>query len=346
MIAKKHRIWDVIRVDDISATPKYLQIVHSTLKGIEAGQITVNDRLPSINEVSFELDVSRDTVEKSYRQLKSMGILESVPSKGYYIKNVDFEKPMKVLLLFNKLSAHKKIIFDAFVKELGQQVAIDFYVYNNDFALFKKLITAKKDEDYSHFVIIPYLLDFNDKVQEVVNMIPKEKLIILDKMVAGVNGEFGAVYENFEKDIYMALCQMLEKLRNYTSLKLIFPKQSCYPQEIQKGFLNFCQDFAFEATIIDNIKTENVTEGSVYINLMEDDLVILIKKIMNDNLVIGKQVGIISYNETPLKEIILDGITTISTNFREMGKTAARLVLEKSKDHVANLFEVNLRNSL
>jgi DNA-binding LacI/PurR family transcriptional regulator len=67
---------------------------------------------------------------------------------------------------------------------------------------------------------------------------------------------------------------------------------------------------------------------------------------MNDNLVIGKQVGIISYNETPLKEIILDGITTISTNFREMGKTAARLVLEKSKDHVANLFEVNLRNSL
>jgi DNA-binding transcriptional regulator YhcF (GntR family) len=144
MIAKKHRIWDVIRVDDISATPKYLQIVHSTLKGIEAGQITVNDRLPSINEVSFELDVSRDTVEKSYRQLKSMGILESVPSKGYYIKNVDFEKPMKVLLLFNKLSAHKKIIFDAFVKELGNKWQLIFMCTTTILLFSKSSLLPKK----------------------------------------------------------------------------------------------------------------------------------------------------------------------------------------------------------
>ncbi|WP_044171522.1 GntR family transcriptional regulator [Flectobacillus major] len=346
MIAKKQKIWDVIRVDDISATPKYLQIVHSTIKGIELGHIMVNDRLPSINEVSFELDVSRDTVEKSYRQLKHMGILESVPSKGYYIKNTDFEKPVKVLLLFNKLSAHKKIIFDAFVKELGQQVAIDFYVYNNDFSLFKKVLTAKKDEDYSHFVIIPYFLDDNGKVEEVVNMIPKEKLIILDKMVSGVHGEYGAVFENFEQDIYMALCQVVDRLRNYSKLKLMFPRNSCYPQEIRTGFLNFCQDYAFEASVVDNIKYEDVQEGEVYINLMEDDLVILIKKILNNNLKIGQQVGIISYNETPLKEIILDGITTISTNFKEMGKTAARLILEKDKSHIANQFEVNLRKSL
>ena len=44
---------------------------------------------------------------------------------------------------------------------------------------------------------------------------------------------------------------------------------------------------------------------------------------MNDNLVIGKQVGIISYNETPLKKIILNGITTISTDFEAMGIEAA-----------------------
>ncbi len=346
MIAKKQKIWDIIRVDDISATPKYLQIVHSTLKGIESGQIAVNDRLPSINEVSFELDVSRDTVEKSYRQLKQMGILESVPSKGYYIKNTDFEKPKKVLLLFNKLSAHKKIIFDSFVRELGQQVAIDFYVYNNDFSLFKKIISAKKDENYSHFVVIPYFLDDNGKVEEVVNLIPRDKLIILDKFVAGLQGIYGAVYENFEHDIYNALTQVLDRLRNYSTLKLIFPKNSCYPYEIQKGFLNFCQDFAFDGHVVDNIKHEEVQTGEVYINLMEDDLVILIKKILNNHLRVGKDVGVISYNETPLKEIILDGITTISTNFTEMGKSAARLILDKSKKHVANPFEVNVRNSL
>ena len=42
--------------------------------------------------------------------------------------------------------------------------------------------------------------------------------------------------------------------------------------------------------------------GEVYINLMENDLVILIEKILAAGLKVGKDVGIISYNETPLKK--------------------------------------------
>ena len=44
------------------------------------------------------------------------------------------------------------------VAALGNNAAIDFYIYNNDFALFRKLLT-NKTEDYTHFVIIPHFIE-------------------------------------------------------------------------------------------------------------------------------------------------------------------------------------------
>jgi DNA-binding LacI/PurR family transcriptional regulator len=63
----------------------------------------------------------------------------------------------------------------------------------------------------------------------------------------------------------------------------------------------------------------------VYINLLEDDLVILLDMLQQTNFKVGKDIGIISYNETPLKRFIFNGITTISTNFKQMGESAARI---------------------
>src|SRR6201985_1848484 len=133
-------IFDWIRVDEFAATPKYLQLTNSILKAIETGKIRKNDLMPSINELSFELEISRDTAEKGYKYLKKMGVLGSVPGKGYFIQNAEVRPAPKVFLLFNKLSAHKKIIYDAFTAALGEYVVVDFYIYNNDFGLFKKLL--------------------------------------------------------------------------------------------------------------------------------------------------------------------------------------------------------------
>lgn len=60
-----------------------------------------------------------------------------------------------MFLLFNKLSAHKKIIYDSFVSAIGEAAAIDFYVYDTNFSLFKKLLLNCK-EDYNYYVIIPH----------------------------------------------------------------------------------------------------------------------------------------------------------------------------------------------
>ncbi|PWS31529.1 GntR family transcriptional regulator [Pedobacter paludis] len=334
-----------IHVDEYSSTPKYKQLTNAILSAIESGKLKKNSLLPSINELSFGLEMSRDTAEKGYRHLKKLGVVDSVPGKGYFIINTDFSRKLKICLLFNKLSTHKKITYDAFTKAIGEHAAIDFYIYNNDFALFKKLLISKKD-DYSHFVIIPHFLEGGENAHEIINTIPKEKLIILDKLLPGITGDYAAAYENFAQDIYAALEQALDRLSNYNTLKIIFPKNSYFPQEILTGFYRFCQQYAFAHKVIHNIKDEEITVGEVYINLMEDDLVMLIERLITLKLKIGEDVGVISYNETPLKRIILDGITTISTDFNQLGTQAAEFILSGRTDKIEIPFYLNLRKSL
>ncbi len=334
-----------IVLDDLSATPKYLQLVQSVIKAISIGKIKNDDVLPSINEMSFEFDISRDTAEKAYKYLKKLGVLGSVPGKGYFVKNTDVKSDIKVFLLFNKLSAHKKIIYDSFVKNLGDSAVVDFYIYDNDFNFFKRLLT-NAGKHYSHFVIITHFLDGGENVYELLNSIPKEKLLLLDKLVTGVNGDFSAVYENFEKDIYGALEQAIEQLKKYDTIKIILPEHTYFPNEIVKGFKKFCHQYAFSDAVVNEVRQEMVQKGTAYICLMEDDLVALIENVNEIKLKIGKDVGIISYNETPLKKLILEGITTVSTDFEEMGRSAAQLILKSERKKVEIPFQLRLRPSL
>src|SRR5215203_2401847 len=342
---KTSPVFKLISFDEFSATPKYQQLANSIIKAIEDGKLQVDDMLPSINELSFQFEICRDTAEKGYKYLKNQGIIGSVPGKGYFIKNIDVNRTTKIFLIFNKLSPHKKLIYDSLVETLGDKAAIDFYIYNNDLALFRKLLENSKT-DYHYYVILPHFIEGGDTAHKIINTIPKEKLILLDKIIPGVNGNFGAVYENFEKDIFTALEQALPQLQKYHTIKIIFPENSYYPNEIVNGFASFCQEYTFNYKVVHDIDDEPVNHGEVFINLMDNDLVVLIEKLIESKYVVGKDVGVISYNETPLKKIILNGITTISTDFEAMGVETARIIQEGNLRHVQIPFSLNLRSSL
>jgi DNA-binding LacI/PurR family transcriptional regulator len=171
-------------------------------------------------------------------------------------------------------------------------------------------------------------------------------LILLDKLIPSVTGNFGAVYEDFEKDINDALETALPQLSKYHTLKIIFPENTYYPEEIIKGFTAFCQQYAFNYKVVHCINTEPINEGEVFINLMDDDLVVLIERIIELGHEVGKDIGVISYNETPLKKIILKGITTISTDFDAMGRETARQIQTNCLQRLAIPFHLTQRASL
>jgi DNA-binding LacI/PurR family transcriptional regulator len=69
-----------------------------------------------------------------------------------------------------------------------------------------------------------------------------------------------------------------------------------------------------------------------------------VKKIRQTSFLLGREIGIISFNETPLKELL--NMTVITTDFVAMGRTAAQLLLEKKRVKVNNPFYTIRRGSL
>lgn len=334
-----------IKINDYSNTPKYQQIYNSIVEGIENRDILPGDKLPSIHELCAEFDVSKGTIERAYELLKEKEIIGAVKGKGFYINYTPTGQNLKIFLLFNKLSAHKKIIYDSFVEGLGSTVAIDFFIYNNDFRLFRDLI-QRQARNHTHYVIIGHFFEGGEKADELINSLPKHKLVVLDKFLEGITGNYAAVFQNFEKDLYQALTEALPLLRKYQTLSILFPSYTYHPKAILNGFYKFCYEHGFQTRVIHNIEQESIEPQQAYINLMEEDLVELIKKIKKTDYIVGQEVGILSYNDTPLKEFLLEGITVLSTDFAQMGRTAARLVMNGSLEHVENPFQLIVRKSL
>lgn len=342
---KEFPIIDEINIDNLSATPKYIQVAKAILKAVYEERIKKNETLPSINELSFSLDISRDTVEKSYRHLKQRGIIGSVPGKGFFVKSIEADKKHRVLLLLNKLSEHKKVMYDALLETFDGTAEVDIYVYNNDFASFKKLIQSRR-EDYTHFVVTALFAGRTEDAAQVMRAIPREKLIVFDKLVPGLPEGCAAVYENFENDVYNALTSVLYRVGSYQKMKVIFPDNSYYPPEIIRGVRKFTSEHGFGLIVAPTLERAGVGKGDLVITVSDKDLLALVDCIMKERLKPGKDVGIISYNESPCKRYILGGITTVSTNFRFMGQQAARLIMEGVREQIAAPFELHLRASL
>lgn len=330
--------------DPNSGVPKYKQIAQKVIEDIEKGLLKVGEPLLSINEFSDEHEIARDTVEKAYKELREKGIIKSIKGKGYYIESLETTEKLRVFLHFNKLSAYKKNVYDAFVSTLGEKADTDIFIHHNDLQLFQTQL-SKAIGYYTHYVIIPPYVESNEASLPLIKKIPSKKLLLLDKWLPGFE-QSACVFQNFETDIIDALTQGLKQLKRYRKLTLVFPKTKGYATEVMVGFTKFCSLYGFEFEIISEVQENKINSGKVFIVIDEEDLVKSIKVAKAKGLKLGKDIGLISYNETLLKEILADGITVISTQFEQMGITAAQMLLKGERNHVKNPFQLILRSSL
>ena len=89
-----------------------------------------------------------------------------------------------------------------------------------------------------------------------------------------------------------------------------------------------------------------IKRGDLFVTIEEADLVNLVKQAREDEFTLGKDIGVISYNDTLLKEIVEGGITTISTDFKHMGKRLAEMILNNETVRIENPNALIIRNSL
>ena len=181
-------------------------------------------------------------------------------------------------------------------------------------------------------------------VASIIKTLPKQDVYILDQSNNDLNS-FPSVHQNFSKDIYAALLKGKSLLSKYKKLILIFPGDK-EPLGMVDGFDKFCSDNLFEKEIITGFEENIINKGDVFIIPTDRHLVNVIEQAKTQDLTIGKDFGIISYNDTSLKKVVENGITTISTDFKIMGKTLASMVLNSRKEQIENPSDLIIRNSL
>lgn len=330
----------IINIDSQSNLPKYKQIIFSVEVAIAEKRLKRNDKLPSINKVSLEFSISRDTVLLAFDELKKRGIIYSILGKGYYVKSVDFNYEQRFFLLFDELNIFKEDTYNSFKNTIGDKAQIDIFFHHFNIETFKKLIN-ESNGNYSKYIVMPTNLI---GAASIIKTLPKNDVYILDQTNKDL-AEYPSVHQNFVKDMYEALLIGKELLSNYQKLILIFPGFK-EPIGMVEGFAKFCNEYSFSNEIIPTFEGRVIQKGEVFIIPSDRHLVNVLEQSKIQNLKIVDDFGIISYNDTPLKKVVENGITTISTDFNMMGALLANMILENRKEQIENECRLIIRNSL
>ena len=311
-----------LHIQDNYSSTKVKHLTDALCDAINLGTYKPGQALPSVNQLSRQYNLSRDTVFKAYRELKKRGVVNSTPAKGYHVAGMI----NKVLLMLDIYSPFKDTLYNSFVSRLPKNFKVDlvFHFYNEH--LFETVI-ADGIGRYNYYVI----MNFSDEVlHDSLRKIDPAKLLILD-LGDFEKDDFAFVCQDFGKSVYASLMENFTLIRKYKRFVLCLPDESEHPKILVKYFKKFARDNVMEAAVIKKLQNVKLDRDTAYLIIQQEDLVDIIKRCRVEKLVIGKDIGLIAYNDTPMYEIIENGITVISTDFAAMGQHAATFVMTREK---------------
>ncbi len=288
---------------------------------IMQGEFREGDNLLSINDASVRYGVSRDTVFKAYKELKRKGLIDSNPQKGYFVCG----EVHHILLLLDNYTPFKQHLYKRFRSRLPQKYSVDviFHQYNKH--LFETIIRESAGL-YSAYAVMNFS---NTHFSESLKQIPADKLLLLD--FGGFNkSDYSFLCQDFDQALYDCLMSFKDEIRKYNKLVLVFPEDNCHPVSAIEFFKRFAHDEGFECEIIRNTKAwKGVEKGVFYLCVETDDLVRTIHEADGKGFELGKDIGLMAYNEDPILGVIKNGITSIGIDFGLLGEKAAEFILTK-----------------
>ncbi len=307
-------------IDPEANTLKYLQLVNAIMDDINQGFLVEGDLLPSVNELMKEAGLSRDTVFKAYSELKNRDVIESVPNKGYFVSR----QMSRVLLFLDTFKAYKEVLYEGFRVNLPNNVSVDLHFHHYNIEVFKNIINDSIGK-YSHYVVMNF--DHPD-VKTAIDNIPKEKLLIIDWNV-NASKAHSFVCQDFGMALKNLLTANLSKIRKFDRFIYLYPeKMTFHPKTSIENFHAFGNENQLNTQLYYDPKFVDLQKGDLYLLVSDRNLAFILDKANEQGLEIGKDIGIISYNETPMKRFVKEGISVISTDFIEMGRLAADFVIK------------------
>ncbi|MBO9586643.1 MAG: GntR family transcriptional regulator [Flavobacterium sp.] len=320
-----------------SDIPKYQQLVDGITNAIAENILQKGDLLPSVNVICKTYQLSRDTVFKAYSILKDQKVIDSVPNKGYYVAG----ETRKVLLVLDTFKAYKEVLYHSVVNNLPDNVIVDVQFHHYNIDVFKTIINNGIGKYYKYVVMN---FDHAD-IPPALSAISKDKLLLIDWNIRADKAN-NYVFQDFGKAFYDALKVAVDLFKKYKKIDFVYPDFTNHPLETVEFFKKFCADFGFEYDIVTDPKKFNIEKGIAYISVSDRILGYFLEQCKEKDFEPGKDVGFLSYNETPMKKFIYKGISVVSTDFNELGTKVAAFITrdEETKCYVST--KLIIRESL
>lgn len=319
---------------------KYKLVVSHVIDRIATEEYKNGDRIPSINDFRTEYSLSRDTVFAGLRELMAKGIIASNHGVGYFVKSTKVQSGHHIFLLFNEFNEFKEDLFNSFAEWAGSDVTVDLYFHNYNRKVFETLINDANNK-YTDYIIMSGKFQGIEPILESLS----GRVFLLDHFHTELKGKYSSVSQNFETDTYEALVSGLQLIKKYKRIFMVQQEEK-EPLERYDGLKVFCEHNGFDHDYLPATSGRRIKKGDLFIVVRDRDLVDILKQAELQKLLPGKDFGIISYNDTPLKELLSGGITTLSTDFKLMGKTMAELIKTKVITTVENPWRLEVRSSL
>ena len=331
----------IFALDARSQSPKYRQIAERVVAALRDGVLKKGDRLPSINDACRVHRLSRDTVVKAYDLLQEMRYLSAIHGKGYFLRTDAADPRLRAFVLFDTLNAFKEKVFAGLTDTVSRRVDTDvcFHHFNPD--LFRRLLVEARGK-YDRYVVMPFPAP---EVEEALAELQGEQLLVLD-IDSCAPRRTPRIVQNFDDQLVQALESGLARLRRYRRLVLVFPPDNHDPVEIQEAVLRFGRRVDLATSVVPRLTEQMVQGRTAYLVLDDKDLVSLVKHCNATGQRLGQDVGVLSYNDTPLKEIVAGGITVVSVDFYGLGVRAGQHVLDPRPVHEVVPTRLILRSSL
>ena len=230
----------------------------------------------------------------------------------------------RVLLLLDTFKAYKEVLYHSFVNNLPDTIITDVQFHHYNIDNFKTVLNNAKGKYYK-YVVMPF--DHVD-VPAVLSDIDNEKLLLIDWSIHS-SDKNNYVFQDFGNAFFESLKGAVNVFRKYKELVFLYPTYTYHPIETITYFKKYCDLFQFKYRIITNPKSFFVEKNVAYLSTSDRMLGVFLEQCRTENYEPGRDVGFLSYNETPTKKFIYKGISVISTDFKELGTKAAEFVMQE-----------------
>jgi DNA-binding transcriptional regulator YhcF (GntR family) len=302
---------------------KITQLSDAIKSSITSGEFKGGDVLPSINKISSEYGLARDTVYKAFQHLKEKGIIESAPTRGYYVTNT----VNNIFVLLDIFSPYKDNMYKELTDNLPPNYKIDLYFHHYNKRSFNNIIMDSIGR-YDLYLITNLQ---NDLYSEVLDRLDNSKVLLLD-LGKFKKDKFSYVCQEFDTTLYDCLTEALPQIDKYKELCFVFNSKSEHPKSCIPFFEKFCTDNHLKYNIITrNIHSFDILPETAYLVARHIDMIKIVKMCRLQKYELGKDIGLVTFNDEPMMEVIENGISVISTDFKQMGKIAAEFINTRNK---------------